>query len=257
MRSLLGPLFFAMKRWFYWYCSPTGFANEQRTDSLPIQAATHQSPLIRPFQGLDVRLQQNKVKNLHLAIAKLNGLVIHPGETLSYWRQIGNPTARKGYLPGMVLKRGRVSEGIGGGLCQLSNLIYWMTLHTPLTVIERWRHSYDVFPDANRTLPFGSGATCSYPNIDLQIKNETQHAYQLRLALDSNHLVGAWLSDAASAYTYVVSEKNHRFEHEISGAYTRRNEIWRATYAKSDGRLIDERLITSNNAVMMYPPLLP
>ena len=45
----------------------------------------------------------------------------------------------------MVLHYGSFQTGIGGGLCQLSNLIYWMTLHTPLTVTERYRHSFDVF----------------------------------------------------------------------------------------------------------------
>ena len=72
---------------------------------------------------------------------------------------------------GMVLHNGGFKPGVGGGLCQLSNLIYWMTLHTPLTVVERWRHSYDVFPDAERTQPFGSGATVAYNHIDLQIRN--------------------------------------------------------------------------------------
>ena len=70
----------------------------------------------------------------------------------------------------MVLHYGSFQTGIGGGLCQLSNLIYWMTLHTPLTVTERYRHSFDVFPDSRRTQPFGSGATCSYNYLDLQIK---------------------------------------------------------------------------------------
>lgn len=55
----------------------------------------------------------------------------------------------------------------------MTNLIYWMTLHTPLTVAKRWRHGFDVFPDANRTQPFGSGATCSWPILDLQIVNHT------------------------------------------------------------------------------------
>lgn len=48
-----------------------------------------------------------------------------------------------------------------------------MTIHTPLTVVERWRHTYDVFPDNNRTQPFASGATCAYPALDLQIENRT------------------------------------------------------------------------------------
>ena len=63
-------------------------------------------------------------------------------------------------MEGMILRNGRVASGVGGGLCQMTNLLYWMTLHTPLTVTERWRHGYDVFPDSNRTQPFGSGATC-------------------------------------------------------------------------------------------------
>ena len=61
----------------------------------------------------------------------------------------------------MVLFCEKYKMSLGGGLCQLSNLIYWMTLHTPLTITERYRHSYDVFPDSNRTQSFGSGEPAS------------------------------------------------------------------------------------------------
>ena len=47
---------------------------------------------------------------------------------------------------------------MGGGLCQLANLLYWMALHTPLAVVERHHHSFDPFPDENRTLPSGRAA---------------------------------------------------------------------------------------------------
>lgn len=80
--------------------------------------------------------------------------MVQPGETLSYWKLIGRPTYRKGYLDGVLLKNGTVQYGCGGGLCQLSNLIFWMTLHTPLEVKERHRHGYDVFPDSNRDPAF-------------------------------------------------------------------------------------------------------
>jgi hypothetical protein len=87
------------------------------------------------------------------------------------------------YLPGVQLQGGQFIAKTGGGLCQLGNLLYWMTLHTPLLVTERWRHSFDVFPDTNRTLPFGSGATLAYNYIDLQIKNATTAPYLLHLWL--------------------------------------------------------------------------
>src|SRR5690606_11218439 len=110
--------------------------------------------------GLDPHLQRNKVVNLRLAAASLDGVLLRPGERLSFWRLVGPPTRRRGFVEGLVLNQGALSVGVGGGLCQMTNLLYWMTLHTPLTVVERWRHSYDVFPDEGRTQPFGSGATC-------------------------------------------------------------------------------------------------
>jgi vancomycin resistance protein VanW len=132
------------------------------------------------------------VVNLRLAVARMDGLVLAPGETFSYWRLIGKPSRRKGYREGMVLYLGRIGSDIGGGLCQLSNLIFWMTLHTPLTVVERYRHSHDVFPDADRTQPFGSGATCAYPHRDLMIRNDTDQPFQLCLQVGETCLEGQW-----------------------------------------------------------------
>jgi vancomycin resistance protein VanW len=110
----------------------------------------------------------------------------------------------------MVLHNGKCYAGLGGGLCQLSNLIYWLTLHTPLTVVERWRHNYDVFPDAERTQPFGSGATVVYNYVDLQIRNETEDVYRLSLKLDDEYLYGSWQSMHAPVYRYEVYESEHR-----------------------------------------------
>lgn len=145
---------------------------------------------------MDMWLQHNKVRNLHIASRKVNGIIVMPGETFSFWRLVGNPTRRKGYVEGMVLFYGKVGTGVGGGLCQLSNLIYWMTLHTPLTVAERYRHSYDVFPVSGREQPFGTGATVAYNYLDLQIENRTRHPYQLVIDVTDTHLVGEWRSTA-------------------------------------------------------------
>ena len=78
---------------------------------------------------------------------------LKPGQTFSYWKCIVTPPGARAMWTAWCFIAAP-GPGVGGGLCQLSNLIYWMTLHTPLTVTERYRHSYDVFPDANRTQPF-------------------------------------------------------------------------------------------------------
>lgn len=155
----------------------------------------------------------------------------------------------------MVLYYGKFKPGIGGGLCQLSNLIYWMTLHTPLTVTERHRHSYDVFPDSNRTLPFGSGATCAYNYLDLQIKNEMDQDYQLYLYLTETHLVGEWRSTVPSLTKYEVYEKEHRITPAYWGGYIRHNLIHRKAFNRQGIETRDD-YITENQALMMYEPLL-
>ncbi|MDG1949300.1 MAG: VanW family protein [bacterium] len=218
--------------------------------------ATHQSPLFRNLRGEQQHLQENKVKNLSLAIRQLNTLTLRPCERLSYWKGIGNPTKKKGYLPGMTLNQGQVSEGIGGGLCQLSNLIFWITIHTPLTITERWRHSYDVFPDSNRTQPFGSGATCSYPNIDLEILNTTKETFQLQLALTDTHLIGQWTSTKPLNHQYKIIEHGHKIISEPWGGYTRHNTLIQQQWDLEENKLINEKEIVNNHAIMMYEPLL-
>lgn len=261
LQMALGRYYYSIRRYGLWYLSNNKLASERTAGSvqrrdMSHQAATHATPLLRSLRGVDVQLQLNKVHNLRLAIARLDGVIVHPGETLSLWKVIGKPPRRKGYKPGMVLVNGGFKAGVGGGLCQLSNLIYWLTLHTPLTVTERYRHQYDVFPDSNRTLPFGSGATISYNYIDLQICNHTDEDFNLRLHLSESELVGTWFTTRPLSYHYVVYEKNPCITQETGGRYIRHNEIWKDTINESEHCVESER-VTHNHALMMYSPLLP
>ena len=156
----------------------------------------------------------------------------------------------------MVLRHGQIIPGIGGGVCQLTNLIYWMTLHTPLTVVERWRHSYDVFPDSGRTQPFGSGATCAFPSLDLQIKNETDQSFQLKLAITPTHLRGEWRCERDSGLHYEIYEAFHQITYTYNGQYLRHN-LLRRRVLDGKNRLIRDEYVTENHALMMYEPFLP
>lgn len=194
--------------------------------------------------------------NLKLAVSRLDGVLLYPGETFSYWRLIGRPSRRRGYREGMVLFLGRIGGGTGGGLCQLSNLIFWMTLHTPLTVVERYRHSHDVFPDSGRTQPFGSGATCAYPHRDLMIRNDTDQVFQLCLRVGETHLEGEWRALRPPPCRYEIVEREARIDQASWGGYVRHNALYRRVFALS-GELLEERFLFANDAIMMYSPLLP
>lgn len=255
LRIFTGLIYYTLKRYFYWYFSATNFAKNFKSN-LPVEIFTHQTILRRKLKNIDMWMQENKIINLKIAIKKLNGLVIEPEQIFSYWRQIGKPTQKKGYLEGMVLHNGNVISGIGGGLCQLSNLLFWITLHTPLTITERWRHGYDVFPDVKRDQPFGSGATCAYPNIDLQIKNNTKQKFQLHFEITNEYLIGKWLSDKPINFKYKIFEKDHEIKSEWWGKYTRNNKIFRKIIDTNTDQELKEEFIAENQAIMMYNPLL-
>lgn len=126
-----------------------------------------------------MQLQENKAVNLALAVKHIDGLLIRPGETFSVWRQVGRTTKRKGYKEGLTIAKGAPSQGIGGGLCQLSNLIHWMVLHSELTITEHHHHDgLDLFPDFGRQIPFGTGTSISYNYIDYRVRNDTTNTYQ-------------------------------------------------------------------------------
>ncbi|SCC17832.1 vancomycin resistance protein VanW [[Bacillus] enclensis] len=254
-RVFLGTGYYRAKRYLEWLTTHETFAKTKEAELKQHVIHSHRTPLYRKLKDVDMWYQENKVKNLRIAVRELDKIIIKPGETFSYWKLLGNTTKRKGYVEGMVLYYGSFKPGLGGGLCQLSNLIYWMTLHTPLTVTERHRHSYDVFPDSNRRLPFGSGATCAYNYLDLKIKNTTTETFQLHVYLTDEALVGEWRAAAPALTRYEVYEKEHRISQEYWGGYLRHNQIFRKVFNRT-GAQIDDEFITENHALMMYEPLL-
>ncbi|MER2010304.1 MAG: VanW family protein, partial [Psychrobacillus sp.] len=170
--------------------------------TFPYTCKKHQSLLRRTLGDSDPQLQENKIINLKIAAGEIDGIIIKSGETISFWKLVGKTTKAKGYIEGMQLSRGEVKKGIGGGICQLANLLYWMTLHTPLSVIERHHHSFDPFPDSGRTLPFGSGASVFYNYVDLRFYNPTSSSFQIKVWLTDKHLKGAIFSNEEMPYSY-------------------------------------------------------
>lgn len=255
LRLRLGKLYYGTKRKILWFRMRKCFARCHSPTQLPYVCFRHATPLIRRLKNTEMWLQQNKIVNLRIAVPRVDGILLEPGQVFSYWRLIGSTTRRKGYVKGMILRNGQVVPGVGGGLCQLSNLIFWMTIHTPLTVTERHRHGYDVFPDANRTQPFGSGATCFYPHGDLMIRNDTKQTWQLCVRVTGTHLEGEWRCSEPQTDRYEIEERNHEMRGEFWGGFSRHNDLYQLHYSGS-GALLEEKHIVHNSAVMMYSPFL-
>ena len=259
LRRALGREYYIFKRRLRWLAGSGKYVPRPGSSGAggitPYVISSHRSMMLRPLKDVDMRLQHNKVTNLRPAAMKMDGVVIKPGQRFSVWRMVGRPTKRKGYLKGLAIHNGQIGESTGGCLFQMGNLLYWMTLHTDLDITERWRHSFDVFPDVNRTIPFACGATLGYNYLDLEITNNTANTYSLRLWQDDEYLYGEILSDAPADYEIEVFETDHRIEQQWWGGYTRHNRIWKRR-TPHGGEPV-ETLVSENHAMMRYNPLLP
>ena len=232
------------------------FARERITDNLPVVIYRHNSLIRRRLGNVNMQLQENKATNLALAVKNIDGLLIRPGETFSVWKLIGRTTERKGYKEGLVIAKGAPGQGIGGGLCQLSNLIHWMVLHSNLTIAEHHHHdALDLFPDYGRQIPFGTGTSISYNYIDYRVRNDTSNTYQLRLWVDGEYLRGELRAVDPQPHTFHIHAENEYFSREGDVIY-RNGQVFRDTIDATTGNVIESQLIRTNHARVMYecPP---
>ena len=120
--------------------SDARFAHTIQRSQLPAVVSRYSSHMIKKGPGIDPELQRNKANNIELASAKLNGLIIRPGEVFSFWRLVGKTTERRGYKNGRVIIGNKIVPGLGGGLCNLGHTIHRLVLDSPLEVTEFHSH---------------------------------------------------------------------------------------------------------------------
>lgn len=164
---------------------------------------------------------EGKLANLQLGAGRLDGVILAPGQMLSFWHLVGRPSAAAGFALGRGI-RGDVPGGdIGGGLCQLSGITYELALRAGLTVAERHPHSRDIYrTEEERFAPLGLDATVVWPWKDLRVSNP--HAWPIRLQFA---VQGMELSAALLAAQPFQTEALRLERHD--DAEQRRVAVWR------------------------------
>ncbi|WP_223266720.1 VanW family protein [Luteimonas gilva] len=137
-------------------------------------------------------LVAGKVQNLRVAATKLDGLHFAAGDVFSFWKAVGRPTERRGYVEGRELREGCMISSIGGGLCQLSNALYSAALDAGMRIVERHPHS-QVVPGS--LAERGRDATVFWNYLDLRFRCERAFAIEARLTQD--RLIVRFRGDAA------------------------------------------------------------
>lgn len=109
---------------------------------------------------------KNRSNNISLASKTINNHVIFPGEVFSFNQVVGKRTIEKGYLRATVIVRGELSEGIGGGICQVSSTLFNSVDRAGLKIVHRYSHSRNV-----TYVPAGRDATVSWDGPDFVFQN--------------------------------------------------------------------------------------
>ena len=227
-------------------------AKTRSTEELPNIVKSHTSIILRKLYNVDMQLQENKRTNLLIASKKINGIVIKPGEIFSFWYLVGNVTKDLGYLEGLVISANGLTKDIGGGLCQLANMIHYLVLNSPLEVVELHHHSDALFPDDRRRVPFGTGTSVFYNYIDYRFINNTDQEVQLLLWVDGDVLCGELRSEKEFPYRYRLVEENHHFKKESDGKYYRISQVYREVIDRKNNEVVNKELILDNHSLVMY-----
>lgn len=125
--------------------------------------------LISKFSTSIKNSSKERTHNISLACQKINGTVIDVKSVFSFNKVVGERTEKAGYKRAKIIENGAFTEGIGGGVCQVSTTLYNAMLLAGISVLECHPHSLKV----SYVLP-SLDAMVSYPYADLKFYNQTK-----------------------------------------------------------------------------------
>ena len=233
------------------------FATHQQQDKLPVVIYSNSNNMIKRGPGIDPQLQLNKADNIRLACSRMNGVIVNPGETFSFWKLVGKTSKRNGFAEGRVIVNGKLVAGVGGGLCNLANTINLLVMHSPMTITELHHHSDALAPDPRGVrVPYSAGTSVNYNFVDYRFRNDTEQPVQLCAWCDGDDLCTELRTTMEFPTTYRLVEEDHHFHQEASGNYYRISKIYLETMDRTTGEVLERRLQWDNRSRVMFDPEL-
>jgi vancomycin resistance protein YoaR len=151
-----------------------------------------------------------RIHNIQVAASKFHGLVIPPGHTFSFNEYLGEVSAETGYEESVIISGDRTTEGIGGGICQVSTTAFRAAFWGGFPILERSPHSFRV---SWYEPPVGLDATVYAPAVDLKFLNDT--SYHLLIETEADPQRGALTFRFYSTQTGRTVEMEGPFEENV------------------------------------------
>lgn len=145
---------------------PTKTVNEIGTEAFPDLLATFSTK----YQASNV----NRTTNLKLSANKVNGTVLLPNQEFSYNKTVGERTIAAGYKEAATFSNGKVVDGLGGGICQISSTLYDAVVMANLNVTVRRNHQF-----VTSYVPAGKDATVVWGSQDFKFVNTRKYPIKI------------------------------------------------------------------------------
>ncbi|MDQ2758274.1 MAG: VanW family protein [Actinomycetota bacterium] len=127
----------------------------------------------------------SRTANLVAASNTIDGTLVKPGGTFSLNGILGKRTADKGYQEGYVIEGGRLVKGTGGGISQVSTVVYNLAWFAAAELVEHTAHSFYI-----SRYPEGREATVYWPTIDNTWKNTSPYGMYVQMYVADNQVHG-------------------------------------------------------------------
>lgn len=144
----------------------------------------------------------NRIANLNQACKTLNGMIILPGATFSYNKALGERTEERGYKMAGTYVDGVSVNTVGGGICQVSSVLYNCVMQADFEIVERYNHMFNT-----GYLPLGTDATVSWGTLDFKFKNTSNYPVRIEAVSDNGRVsIKLYGTDEKDYYVVVKNE---------------------------------------------------
>ncbi len=134
--------------------------------------------LLGSFSTKYATSNKDRTTNLRLAAGKIDGTVVMPGEIFSYNKVVGKRTIAAGYKEAAIYQDGEVTNGLGGGICQISTTLYNAVIEAGMLIEQRRNHMFvPSYADA------GKDATVVWGSIDFKFENRRDYPIKIETSV--------------------------------------------------------------------------
>lgn len=207
---------------------------------------------------------KNRKANIEAGSKKIRGVLVPPGETLSFNEYLGDVTAEDGFKPEIVIKADGLKPELGGGICQVSSTLFRAVMQSGMPITTRRNHAFSV----NHYFPPGTDATVYSPYTDFKFVNDTPATVLIWNYYKDDHTLAFDLYGTEDDRVVKVDEPlqwDRKVDGSLKASWTRhvikggiqRDDVFKSNYLSPALFKKEETFVVSTPPANTSPPTTP